>query len=171
MRARMISRGGRGSRGRAIEPKTCSNPANGFPGTALMPCVDAFFAARRAVTFLGLARVAVGMKETVFASAAVTSRQKRMLLARRQSRLATQSANRSDHGGDGPLDFLGCRADPYRELGRAGGGRVGEPALRQTGKTHGARTGEVVTAVARLAGSRRTTVAAWAAISPGSRAM
>ena len=84
-----------------------------------------FFAARRAVTFLGLARVAVGMKETVFASAAVTSREKRMLPARRQSRLATQSAIRSDYGGDGCLDFLGCRADPYREFGRAGGGRGG----------------------------------------------
>ena len=167
----MISRGGRGSRGKAIEPKTCSNPANGFPGAALMPWAKTFFVARRVATFLGLAKVAVGMDGIVFAAAAVTSRQKRMLLARRQSRLATQSANRSDHGGDGRLDFLGCRADPYRELGRAGRGRVGEPALRQTGKTHGARTGEVVTAVAQLAESRRATVAAWAAISPGSRAM
>lgn len=111
----MISRGGRGSRGKAIEPKTCSNPANGFPGAALMPWAKTFFVARRVATFLGLVKVAVGMEGIVFAAAAVTSRQKRMLLARRQSRLATQSADGSDHGGDSGVDLGPRRFFPQRK--------------------------------------------------------
>ena len=59
----MISRGGRGSRGNAIEPKMCSSPAKGLPGTALIPCADFFFIRRRAVTFfLALVETAVGME-------------------------------------------------------------------------------------------------------------
>ncbi len=74
----MISRAGRGSRGRAIEPKTCSNPANGLPGTALIPCVAFLFFTRGTAGFCGLAEVAVDMEKTVGPANALTSRQKQL---------------------------------------------------------------------------------------------
>ena len=50
-----------------------------------------FFAARRVATFLGLARVAVGMERTVFASAVATSRQATMARRFRRCRLPPES--------------------------------------------------------------------------------
>lgn len=90
----MISRGERGSGGRAIDPKMCSKPAKGLPGAALMPWAGSFFVTRLRAGFFGLSLVAVGIREIVLRLDTVTSRQGAP--ANEQPGLTTQSPHRSD---------------------------------------------------------------------------